>query len=565
MPLPMPILILVLSLLAGALSCAKARSDVIGARRCVSWKEDIGPAFASRCGSCHGGGGDALPAAGYSTSSYAGVIAGGTDAVSNATAGDPDSLLLTVLDPTKADATHQPVSDLFGMVQSWIVACDLSFVDSSVHRPGILDPRSADFHGSLVRDHQYDFSFCQKCHGDDFAGGASKVSCLTCHSDGPTACSTCHGDIASSASHARHLGGGPLGRSYSCAECHLVPTVYTDVGHIFLADGTLDPPPAEVMLGAKAALTPEGTTRAAPPTFDPATQACSNVYCHGAVAGATGPDTAATNTRPVWTAPGTGQADCGSCHGLPPNHNWSTACASCHPSVVDRDMSIIAPDKHIDGQVELGDPAAGCTACHGGPANAAPPPDLTGASSSASLGVGAHQAHLTGAAHLRGPIACAECHRVPTEVLSPGHFVGHGPVDSSGLGVDGGAGVGAQVFPVGQPGPVLASAGGAAPSWDHARATCSGVYCHGGGSALAADTTPGLDRAPSWTSTGGLTCGLSCHGLPPAVSPHLPSMTRTDCASCHPRTVDPSGTLIISGPLGAETSAHINGVIDVAQ
>jgi hypothetical protein len=42
-------------------------------------------------------------------------------------------------------------------------------------------------------------------------------------------------------------------------------------------------------------------------------------------------------------------------------------------------------------------------------------------------------------------------------------------------------------------------------------------------------------------------------------------MTRFDCSSCHPRTVDPAGVVIVSGPPGAETSAHINGVIDVAQ
>jgi hypothetical protein len=41
-------------------------------------------------------------------------------------------------------------------------------------------------------------------------------------------------------------------------------------------------------------------------------------------------------------------------------------------------------------------------------------------------------------------------------------------------------------------------------------------------------------------------------------------MTRTDCVSCHPRTVDPAGQIIISGPRGAETSAHMNGALDVA-
>jgi predicted CxxxxCH...CXXCH cytochrome family protein len=103
------------------------------------------------------------------------------------------------------------------------------------------------------------------------------------------------------------------------------------------------------------------------------------------------------------------------------------------------------------------------------------------------------------------------------------------------------------------------------PHYDRPTATCSNVYCHGGGIALAADTTVGVNHAPVWTATGGLGCGAACHGSPPAFSPHLPTMTRLDCSSCHPRTVDPSGVVIISGPPGAETSAHINGVLDVAE
>src|SRR6185436_2608107 len=200
------------------------------------------------------------------------------------------------------------------------------------------------------------------------------------------------------------------------------PTVYTDAGHLFLADGSLDPPPAEVTLGAMAALTPEGKTRPAPPSFDPATQSCSNVYCHGAVLG----DGSATNTQPVWTAAGTGQADCGTCHGAPPNHSSNTdKCAACHPAVVDGDRKIIAPGKHVDGHVDFARAGTGCAGCHGSMVNPAPPPGLGGETSPSAPGVGAHQGHVLGSSHLRGPIACNECHRVPTDVSSPGHFTGH--------------------------------------------------------------------------------------------------------------------------------------------
>ena len=536
-----------------AASCAKARPEVFGTPACVTWQAEIGPLLAANCSSCHAG---ATPAGNYDTTSYAGVLGDGSDAVPNATAGDQRSRLLVTLDPATADAIHRGATELvptlFPTVQSWVVDCKLSFAESSIHRPGILDPASSDFHGQLVRDEKYDFGVCQSCHGTDYSGGSSGVSCLSCHTGGPTACSTCHSAIAISGSHGRHLGGGPLGKVYGCNECHIVPKVYTDVGHIFLADGSLDLPPAEVTLGATAALTPTGDTRSAPPSYDPATQACSNIYCHGAILG----DSAATHTQPVWSAPGTGQADCGTCHGLPPNHTGVRACVSCHPSVVDKDQKIIAPDKHIDGQIEFGDPAAGCAACHGGASSAAPPPDLTGETSPSALGVGAHQAHLSGVSGLRGPIACNECHRVPTAVSSPGHFSGHA---AGGNVTDG-----AVVFPTDPGVGVLASSDGATPHWNHATATCGSVYCHGGGTALGADTTAGVDRTPIWTASGGLTCGLSCHGLPPAFAPHLPTMTRFDCSSCHPATIDPFGTVILSGPPGSETSTHINGVVDVA-
>jgi predicted CxxxxCH...CXXCH cytochrome family protein len=549
---------LIVSLAAVAASCAKARPNVIGTPRCVSWDAEIAPLFAARCGSCHTG---ATAADGYDTSTYLGVLGNGIEPGPNVKAGDPASHLLAVLDPTTADEVHQPVSDVSPTVRSWVVDCQLSVVQSSIHRGGILDPTSSDFHGQLIRDHEYDFPLCQKCHGDDFAGGTSKVSCLTCHTQGPTACATCHGDLPTKGSHAWHLGGGPTKKGFACATCHLVPKAYTDVGHIFLADGSLDPPPVEVTLGAIAALTPAGEVRTGPPSYDPTTQACSNIYCHGATLG----DGAATHTNPVWSAPGTGQADCGTCHGTPPDHGntsapaGTTACVACHPSVVDKDRKIIGTDKHVNGQVDFGDPAAGCAGCHGGKANAAPPPDLTGDTSRSAVGVGAHQAHLAGAARLRGPIACNECHRVPTDVSSPGHFSGHAAVDAVDLTV------GAEVFPADPTVGVLAAAGGAVPRWDPATATCASVYCHGGGLVLGGDTKPGVERTPVWTAQGGLVCGVACHGLPPVRSPHLATMTLLDCATCHARTVDATGAVIISGAPGAETSAHLNGVIDVTK
>lgn len=254
-------------------------------------------------------------------------------------------------------------------------------VTGRVHPPGILDEESDHFHGKELARRDYDFSLCAKCHGDDFSGGAANASCLDCHTDGPTACSTCHREDTERGAHAVHRT-----TMVECAECHTVPTSWDSEGHI-RRDGMADPRPAEVVFGARAALT--GT-----PVFADGT--CSNVYCHGA-------------TSPRWDAPVTGSCD--TCHGAPPPSHFQDQCATCHPTG--------AP--HVDGTVQIGR-TNGCDGCHGRGGNAAPPYDLAGNEFSTALGVGAHHAHLNAPSQLRAPLQCSECHAVPTSLLAAGHI-----------------------------------------------------------------------------------------------------------------------------------------------
>jgi predicted CxxxxCH...CXXCH cytochrome family protein len=286
-----------------------------------------------------------------------------------------------------------------------------------------MNPADPDFHGQLLRREGWDFALCQKCHGEDFAGGTAKKSCLGCHAEGPTSCGTCHAKTPATNSHPAHTG------AFACSECHRVPARWDAPGHILNADGSVDEPPAEVTLGALAARDLDPPRRDAPPAYDPASGRCDNVYCHGGVLA----DAAATHPAPVWTRPGQGQAACGSCHGQPPaRHGSRAACASCHPT---------DPARHIDGVVELGDGSKSCTACHG-----APP------------ATGAHRQHVFASA-LRGPIACSECHLVPETVDAVGHVDSDLPAEVT--------------F-----GP-LARARGALPAWDAAAGRCSTSYCHG--------------------------------------------------------------------------------------
>lgn len=260
-------------------------------------------------------------------------------------------------------------------------------------------------HGDELRDHDWDFSLCQSCHGDDFAGGTSGVSCLDCHDDGPTSCDTCHDET--SGAHPAHLAiaGVP------CGECHQVPETWDAEGHILIA-GQRDESPAEVVLGALSARDVVPPRRIEPPRYDATTQTCSSVYCHGGTLG----DTAAFAPVPRWQQPGA--AACGGCHGEPPDDHASERCTSCHRG---------AP--HLDGVLDVGI-RSGCSGCHGDDDSPAPPVGLGGETSPQVYAVGAHRSHLDAPGGVRGPIACAECHTVPATLDAPGHIDSAEPAEA---------------------------------------------------------------------------------------------------------------------------------------
>lgn len=263
---------------------------------------------------------------------------------------------------------------------------------SGVHPEGILDKTSADFHGAELARRDWDVAVCATCHGADFRGGTSGVDCTNCHVEGPTACVTCHADEAATGAHAAHRRA-----EVACAECHVVPDRWDAPGHI-----VGDDPPAEVVFGARASLTPVAADREGPPSFAEGT--CRNVYCHGDALHAPG----GAATEPRWTdAPST----CGSCHGAPPPSHAQAACATCHPSA--------AP--HIDGATQIGT-MPGCGGCHGDPPTS-----------------GAHRAHLEAPWGFSEPVPCAACHRVPSTIADAGHIDTPVPVEvTTALGWDGG-------------------------------------------------------------------------------------------------------------------------------
>ena len=65
------------------------------------------------------------------------------------------------------------------------------------HPEGFGNPSSANFHKGLMSMINWDLQSCQVCHGTDYAGnGDASKNCLSCHKSdgGPEACNTCHGN-----------------------------------------------------------------------------------------------------------------------------------------------------------------------------------------------------------------------------------------------------------------------------------------------------------------------------------------------------------------------------------
>jgi predicted CxxxxCH...CXXCH cytochrome family protein len=388
-------------------------------------------------------------------------------------------------------------------------------------------------------------SACSTCHPDtvnsdgtlNLAGGlhvngsveATGSSCTSCHGTASrtpasiaaappavqTVCTggSCSPPVANGGAHLAHLAPstaatGAIASAIACSECHVVPT---DGAHA---------------AGIGAALVTFGplsrTGGAAPSAWNGST--CANTYCHGNFAGG-------AKAAPSWTG---GALGCTSCHGAPPAapHVQNTACGNCHPG---SGATTVNAATHVDGLVQT-TPLA-CPSCHGDPsrtlvsgadaqAKAAPPVDTHGNRAVTFRGVGAHLAHVNPtAAAIAAPVACGECHPVPSSMTHADGIVT----------VTFGA---------------LSRTGGVTPSWNGS--TCSNTYCHGA-------FPGGKGSTPLWATSGGLTC-TTCHPSPPVDSCHPPQFNHdggNSCSSCHKDT-NSTGTAINATNL----KLHMNGVVD---
>jgi len=393
------------------------------------------------------------------------------------------------------------------------------------HTAAWMDQTSTGFHAFAADS---GIASCQTCHGAalDGVGGTVSVSCAQCHgATWKTSCTMCHGgtdnqtgapprtiwgqsgDAVRVGAHTAHVGAThALSQALDCGVCHVKPTDALSPGHL---DGVT----ATVTFSGLAT-----QTLATAPTWDRTGGTCASTYCHGAtLAGGTA-------KSPVWTTLDGTQRACNACHGAPPPNPYHTrgdlSCSACHPAGYS--ATTVAQATHVDGKLDY---AVTCTSCHGNPTGtgtvaAAPPTGTHAETATTTLAVGAHQTHLQGNA-IAGPVACTECHTVPTSVLHA-----NGTVDLT----------------FGQ----LSTTGGLAPVWNRAAATCASTYCHGATLTVGG----GSVTVPTWTKVDGTqaACG-TCHGAPPP-APHVQNAA---CGNCHPGYTAASVNL----------ATHIDGKVDV--
>ncbi len=457
---------------------------------------DVAPLLMRECAECHGG---EAPAAGWRVDGYVNVVACPIGAGSAVEPPDQGAPILRALERDD----HRGLFDdrETALVRAWVAAGAPARVGAA-HPGGFVDPRSAEFHGRALREARWapildasDPFPCARCHESSSeprdAGTAPGASaCTSCHSDegGVFACSTCHGaqgraypprDLCFHADEAPSAGAHRAHAEHNidCAVCHGERDI-DGLARSEHGDGAV-----QVILEA----------------WDAPTRTCAS-SCHAR--GGAGP------SAPSWDAEIT--LECGSCHASPPADHYPGPCSACHDEAADDGASLRAGPLHANGTVDLGDGTGGCGACHG----AGDDPWPTS---------GAHPAHARPA--IAAPFDCSECHRVPLDVLAPGHLD-----DTLGAEVTFGA---------------LASARGASPQYDGG---CREVACHGAG------LGGGTRTDPPWRA-GDLarTCG-ACHGVPPP-APHT-SVVDCGASICH-------GGAIAPGPSFTEIgrTAHVDGIV----
>jgi hypothetical protein len=345
---------LLLPLAAFGASCSKDRASTT---QSPVYDEDVAAILVQRCVGCHAG---PAAAAGWDATSYLGTIA--CVAPSGAPATLPSSDRAPILSAL-ATAPHPGLleSGELATVKAWVTGGAPARV-RGVHAPGIVDPRSPDWHGTLLRAARWspmldtnDPQACGTCHEGTPAVRPARVTlaapgataCTTCHTEpaGVLACSTCHGSDARSypprdlcffpgdsvpaGAHAAHVKPSPArAAGVPCSSCHPSPgtPLLSELHGNGIVDVTFDPK----------FVTP--TT-----TFDRSTLGCT-VGCH---------DVGGARPRPLWTD--SKPMGCNDCHSSPPAAHFAGSCTNCHSEANANGTALTPGPLHLNGRIDFGD------------------------------------------------------------------------------------------------------------------------------------------------------------------------------------------------------------------
>jgi predicted CxxxxCH...CXXCH cytochrome family protein len=401
-------------------------------------------------------------------------------------------------------------------------------------------------------------------------GGTNADTCTFCHNANQTNAGGVANAYPTDASpfrsaagvgaHAVHMAGagGLMSGGVLCDDCHTVPALVTDAGHmdeLGVAPYTQAPADVPFPVGSDARLAGYAAI------YDDATVTC-NVYCHSAFDAAT-VVTKGTATQPLWTADwanyGADSACATTCHLVPPQTvthdnggSWYTLseCNPCHnTSTTDTANPPTMGVAHINGTID----ATGCTGCHGTDPKQYPP---VSPASGGSDGLGAHVVHIEQTSSImtkevnEGTTAsdwCAECHTATRG--SGGHDDTYPAEVAFTNAIE-------SVY-----GGTSASIAPDASAVNDGNAGDCTVYCHGAN--MPKGDTSGTKRTPDWADTALAGACDTCHGAPPtagsSASAHSGQAFPGSCITCHPDTV-----LNANNPPTLDPAFHIDGSVQAS-
>jgi predicted CxxxxCH...CXXCH cytochrome family protein len=196
------------------------------------------------------------------------------------------------------------------------------------HPVGFADINSPGFHGEFIKVSPvlWDIRSCQSCHGEDYSGGAYAPSCTTCHSaeDGPEACNTCHGSSTNIAP-PQDLSNNTVNTAIGVGahQTHVATTAITRVYSCTMCHTEVsefdDPDHIDGIVHAEVLFGELATDSGELSTdWNRTTASCSQVYCHGSFALGSDGDITGKSDAVVWTQVNPDPAACNFCHTLPP-------------------------------------------------------------------------------------------------------------------------------------------------------------------------------------------------------------------------------------------------------